>query len=418
MADLNIGKTDSKKKLLELDEQTVVGIYGDMGLAPPTETVSKEELVEGLIQKLDAKGKNQEIDRIVKYFDYYPIINSFSKKDIITFIPKGMQNNIKSKNKGYVLDYLKKFVFNGTINLEILGRKTKNYEIVSKVKKIINEEELAYLANCLWGDVEKNIGREEIVKRINTGLEHGELLPEKIEELLRQTKNRSIKARSQRAGLQKVGGGKIEPFEQRLSSIEGILKKQERQISELDRSLKKIIDLFDSNLKQIKSCPEYFENKFVVQNSDNLLWALRKESLDLTVLKEGSFDSIKEKLKRENISDIDLLRDGLAVVVMDYLMKLTKEIDWDVSLDQFYRILSEEIFELKGTVNTIAEIPPVRDRVCRRMGISAGKFDSFLLDCFENNWVRLEVGTPIGKTDVEWLDTGKNRFYYVKLIRK
>ncbi len=99
-------------------------------------------------------------------------------------------------------------------------------------------------------------------------------------------------------------------------------------------------------------------------------------------------------------------------------MKLTKEMEWDINLYSFYRILSEEVIAQEGSANFSVKIPMVRDLVCKRMNLEPKKFDSLLLDCREKSWVLLEVGTPIGETDAGWLDTGKNRFYYVKLLRK
>ena len=99
-------------------------------------------------------------------------------------------------------------------------------------------------------------------------------------------------------------------------------------------------------------------------------------------------------------------------------MKLTKEMEWNINLDDFYRILSEETKSLVGSMTSSVKIPLIRDAVCKRIEIEPKKFDSLLLKCREKEWLLLEVGTPIGETNVKWLDTGRNRYYYLKLKRR
>lgn len=419
MVELSIKNNEAefKKKILEFDEKFITGLYRDLGFSFPEQSNSIEYLADFLILNLKAKNRIVDFCDILKYFEFYSEIESFSKEHLIAILPLKLRKDIKSKSsREDSLRYLTKLVLEGSINIEQLDRKTRIYSVVSKIKKINKKDELACLANGLWDNVEENIGKDQILKRVTTELEFGNYSPEKVEEILNRNKDSQKKAKVENTN---VLIGKIKLLEDRFLSIEKLLKKQDQQISDINHSLKKISDNIDSNQDKTLSILESFKRMSNLGNAENLLLALRKESLNLISLEQGSFDSIKESLKKTDVSDIILLRDGLSIIVIDYLMKMTKEIDWEVSLDLFYRILSEEVSGIiKGSMSTIVEIPQVRDKVCKRMGIKAEKFDHLLLKCFDIQWVNLEVGTPIGEIDVSWLDTGKNRFYYVKLLRK
>lgn len=411
--DLKNNELNLKTKILKLNEEVIAELFNDLDINLPGVDVSKENLSEILIQSMKAKDKIENLEVVLKYREFYPIIKSFSKDFLIEVLPQKLRKNVTSKsNKEEVLIYLKQAIIEGSINSEYLERKINIYSVASKVKKITRKDELAYLTKYLWDDMEKNIDKEKIIQRITTELEYGNYPPDRVEGILDQIKDGHRKAKSEN-----INGmvEEIRTLENRLLSIENLLKKQEQQIVETNKLMCDMKNFVVLNNNQMKSD---FENKFNLNNTEKLIFALRKESLNLKSLNQESFGSIMENLNQENILDIDLLRDGLAIVIVDYLMKLTKEMDWKISLDLFYKVLSEEVSEIKGSISTIVEIPKVREKVCRRMGIATEKFDSLLLKCFDVQWVNLEVGTPIGETDVAWLDTGKNRFYYVKLLRK
>ncbi|KKH45438.1 hypothetical protein [Methanosarcina sp. 1.H.A.2.2] len=411
--DLKNNELNLKKKILRLNEEVIAELFNDLDITLPEVDVSKENLSELLIQSMKAKDKVGNLEVVLKYREFYPIIESFSKDFLIEVLPKKLRNNVTSKsNKEEVLIYLKQAIIEGFINSEYLERKIKIYSVASKVKKVTKKDELAYLTKYLWDDMEENIDKEKIIQRITTELEYGNYPPDRVEGILDQMKKGQRKSKSENInGLAE----EIRTLESRFLSIEKLLKKQEQQIVETNKLISEMRNFFVLNNNQMKSD---LENKFNLNNTEKLIFALRKESLNLKSLNQESFGSIVENLNQENILDIDLLRDGLAIVIVDYLMKLTKEMDWKISLDLFYKVLSEEVSEIKGSISTIVEIPKVREKVCRRMGIATEKFDSLLLKCFDVQWVNLEVGTPIGETDIAWLDTGKNRFYYMKLLRK
>lgn len=428
MVELSVedNRTNLKNKLLELGEKLIVGLCSDLCVSLPEHISSKEALADFFIQDLMTKNQINSFDNLQKYLEFYPEIDSFSKDFIKSILPLGLRKNIKSKlSKEEARQYLTTLVLDKSIDVDKLGEKTRVYSVVSKIRKIKNNE-LTYLANGLWDNVEENMERDEIIKKITTELEFKKYAPEKVEEILNRNKDSQKKVKSKNASVLKAKVEntsilieEIKLLKNCLLSIEKLLKKQDQQISDINYSLKRINDNINSNQDKMLSTLENLKNMSNLENTENLLLALRKESLSRMPLEQRSFDLIKESIKKTDISDINLLRDGLSVVVIDYLMKMTKEIDWEISLDLFYKILSEEFYRLiKGSMSTIAEIPQVREKVCKRMGIKAEKFDSLLLKCFDIQWVNLEVGTPIGETDVAWLDTGKNRFYYVKLLRK
>ncbi|MBP1908599.1 hypothetical protein [Methanolobus bombayensis] len=134
--------------------------------------------------------------------------------------------------------------------------------------------------------------------------------------------------------------------------------------------------------------------------------------------KPSSFDELLQALQDENIKDMSLLRDGLSIMILHYLAGVTKEIEWDVNLDQFYRILSEEVGKLGELTSSSIEIQKIFKPVRDRLNITEIKFDDLLVKCYGKDWVRLEVGTSIFDKDTKLVISGNNKYRYIKLLKK
>lgn len=417
MKELDVDREiDLKKKIVALDDKSISQLAQDLGINIQKDYPSKELLSEDIIQEASEKNQLEKLHLTLKFLEAYPKVDTVQKDLLVRFFPPKLRKEITSKtSKEELISLLKDSVINKSLSIEQLNNKSSIYAVISKVKKVNKDKELVSLSRCIWGITDENVKKDEIIKRIASELERNELQAEKIEKCLEnikiQTQNNKPKSTNEAINEARSLNAKVLEMENRI-------KLCENSISELNISIKKLIYTVESNNQYVRSFFENVDKNVHIDDTEKLISELRKEDLNLISFKKNSFNALLESLRKQNISDMDLLKNGLAVVIIDYLMKVTKEIEWDVSLDAFYKILSKEVLMLKNSVDTVVEIPIVREQVCTRMNIQRQKFDSLLKECWENNWVNLEVGTPIGETDAGWLDTGKNRFYYLKLVKK
>lgn len=408
-------KNDLIKKLLQLGRPSIIEAYKDLKINLVDDKASDEVLTEHLIRNIELdKAKIEEFKLLLEYFHLYPKMESLPNENLIDLIPVDRRGRIKKREE--FISRIKYLLLHKEIDIEQLKKKIPATVILLKIQKIKNLDDLVSLANKIGEKVDSPPNKENLINKIALGVESGKYLPEDLEKYLNEFKIKVKKPKSTESISKLLK--EIESLKVHTTSIEKELEVQKNTLINLSNNIEKTQEIIRSNNNLIKSYFDKIEGNFNIGRTERLITAIRREDLNSTELNSQLFDSLKNSLKKDNISDIELIRDGLAVMTMDYIMKLTKEMDWEINLDLFYRILSEEIIKLGGTANFSAKIPVIRDLICKRMNIESKKFDSLLLDCREKGWVLLEVGTPIGETDAGWLDTGKNRFYYVKLQKK
>lgn len=408
-------KVDLQKNLLQFGRTSIIEAYKDLKINLGDEKISDEILAQQLIKNIELdKTKIEEFKLYLGYLHLYPKIKSLLNEDLLELIPIDRRGRIKKREER--ISHIKYLLLNKEIDIEQLKKKIDVKLILLKIRKIKSLDNLVSFARKIREPVADIPNRENLIKKIALGLETGKYLPEDLEKYLGETKI-EVKKSKPTESINKLLK-EIESLKEHIVSMERELGTQKNTLINLNSNFEKTKESIRLNYDLIKSYFDKIEGSFNIGRTEKLIAALRREDLNVTEINSQLFDSLRNSLKKDNLSDIDILRDGLAVMIMNYLMKLTKEMEWEVNLDLFYRILSEEIIKLGGTANFSAKIPMVRDLVCKRMNIEPQKFDSLLLDCREKGWVLLEVGTPIGETEAGWLDTGKNRFYYVKLQRK
>lgn len=408
-------KVDLQKKLLQLDRPSIIEVYKDLKINFIDEKASDEALAEQLLRNIEP-SKIEELKLLLNYYlDLHPEIKSLKKEYLLELIPIEKRGRIEKKED--CISHIKYLIHHKEINIEELKKKIANKKVLSKInQKYKNLDDLVSFGNNIGEKVDGTMNKADLFKRIKSGLEIGKYPSELLEKYLGGAKTEGKKPKSSKDTDELLK--QIESLKTHILSIEEEVKSQKNALLNFNNNIEKTQELIRSNSSLIKSYFDKIEGNFNIDRTEKLIVALRRENLNVTKVNSQLFDSLKNSLKKDNISDIDILRDGLAVMIMDYLMKLTKEMEWDINLYSFYRILSEEVIAQEGSANFSVKIPMVRNLVCKRMNLEPKKFDSLLLDCREKSWVLLEVGTPIGETDAGWLDTGKNRFYYVKLLRK
>lgn len=415
-------KVDLQNKLLQLDRQLIIEVHKDLKINSIDEKASERELVEKLLEKIE-KSQIEDFNLVLNYYlQLHLVLISLTKDYLLELIPAEKRARLEKKDDfiqkiKYLIIHKEKTIDEFKKNIEEIKKIKENEKILDKIfKKYTNLEDLRSFANNIGEKVDELINKADLCKKIEIGLKSGKYSCVLIEKYIGETKAEDIKPKAS-----KDTGELLKQFEflkTHILSIEEELKSQKNALLNINNNIEKTQDIIRSNSNLMKSYFDKFEGNFNINHTEKLIVGLRRENLNIMKINSQSFDSLRNSLKKDNLSDIDILRDGLSVMTMDYLMKMTREMEWDINLYDFYKILSEEIVKLDGRANSSAIIPKIRDLVCKRMNIEPKKFDSLLLDCREKDWVLLEVGTPIGETNAGWLDTGKNRFYYVKLLRK
>lgn len=406
-----------QKKLTNFDRQSIIRFYNLMGAGKPDKKHSEELLIKDLLDGIEnAEKAASRFELFGKYLDLYPKIDVLPKNLVIKLFDHRYKKTIKNKNKSVIIDELEKLVFKESIDFNALCQNVEKYSVFYSINKIRDLDSIKYLAGKVGQEFDDDDDIKKIVKSLLVGLEYKKYSHKDLEKHLAIIKShKKTKKTSENVGnLVK----EIEFVKMYISSIEKKMELQQNEIGDIKKTISDLIGIMQSNHREIESYFDKLSKATQINSTEKLVNALRNENLKLTSFKSESFDLVNKSLKENNFSDINIFRDGLAIVIMDYLMKLTKEMEWNINLDDFYRILSEETKSLVGSMTSSVKIPLIRDAVCKRIEIEPKKFDSLLLKCREKEWLLLEVGTPIGETNVEWLDTGKNRYYYLKLKRR
>lgn len=406
-----------QKKLTSFDRQSIIRFYGLMGVTKIDKKHSEELLIKDLLYGIaNAEKAVSRFELLGKYLDLYPKIDALSKNLVIKLFVHRYKKTIKNKNKIAIIDELGKLVFKESIDFNALCKNVEKYSVFASIDKIRDLDSIKYIAKKVGQEFDDDDDRKQILNKLLVGLEYNKYSYKDLE------KHFAIIKSHKKTKKPSVDFGKlvqeIEILKMHISSIEKKFELQQNEIGNLEKTVSAAIGVMQSNHREIESHFDKLSNSTQINSTEKLMIALRNENIKLTSFNADSFDLINESLKSNKFSEIDIFRDGLAVVIIDYLMKLTKEINWEINLDDFYQIVSEEIKSLVGSMTSSVKIPLIRDAVCKRMEIEPEKFDSLILKCRGKEWLLLEVGTPIGETNVKWLDTGRNRYYYLKLKRR
>lgn len=197
------------------------------------------------------------------------------------------------------------------------------------------------------------------------------------------------------------------------NKLEAIANKSKEDLKDLNEKLDKIISTEDVILNKMKD----IEKQNELKDMEKLLLAIHEEGAHIPKITANSLNQLKCKINEKGIDDSTILWNGMATIILMQLMDVIHKIDWDIDLELFYQVVTDVFQENVNSLGS-ADIPDIRRNVCKRINLSKEKFDEALLQCKEKNWVQLDIGTPIGIKEPEWLDTGKSRFYYLRLKRK
>jgi hypothetical protein len=176
----------------------------------------------------------------------------------------------------------------------------------------------------------------------------------------------------------------------------------EESIQNLSRRLQSIENVFDSGT----AIPPYEYLKALYEESMGIEGRLSPETF------EGIIERSKKKI---GINEQEFVLKGVELLLVHYLLTNVKLLEWRPPIDDFMRTIKEEFSMLKPIGNQ-AEIPLIRDRVRKKLGISDEMFDDLLIAASKKDLVRFEMGRPIGEYNVKYLVKDGIKYYYLKIV--
>ncbi len=170
--------------------------------------------------------------------------------------------------------------------------------------------------------------------------------------------------------------------------------------------IKEDIEKIEENINMLKS---------QIEGSDNIK---NRELFEL----RSSVNDVLQDIKKTNIRNDELL--GISEylnIIYDYLLKIhetQKKVNKEsiIADDLFWEVLIKEYNILVNNNNRI-NIPEIRKVFANKYNINRSNFDDFILKFRREGKIRLDIGSPIGKNNVEFLEDSDGVRYYYMTIR-
>jgi hypothetical protein len=417
----NVPNTDElKRQIKKLDDESLSKMAKDVGVKNEIKNLSKKEIVDEIINSNTTDDLNK-LFLLTKYFQIYPILSSLSKDKILKSVPIDKRRRFESKEKKEgIIETIKVWILKNTLDSEIIYNKACMWSMYAKINSLKKKDDLIIIAKELGIDIEENDDIKTIKNKIEQLIGNEKISKDNLKKAIDTTlpnkkSNAKSKNTAQLASEVKSLKSEIILMKQEINQQQHIISELASLLSNLDKKMDEQ-KVFQQNIlnKTEGKLDEYCN----VKNTGKLLKEINKNRLDQSgILRSDTFYQLKSQLNSQGFNDIDILRDGLNIVTLDYLLNITKRIEWDIDINSFYSVLHAEAMNLNNNLQSSIKIPPLKEAVCKKINISADKFDSLVLQCFDQDFVYLEVGTPIGETDAGWIDTGKNRYYYIKFLK-
>ena len=131
-----------------------------------------------------------------------------------------------------------------------------------------------------------------------------------------------------------------------------------------------------------------------------------------------NIDQIMDLIKKDlNYDRKSYLLNGLEAMITHYFFNVVSEMDYKPDRDVFWNILNEEFKKVELLQNR-AEIYVLRNNVTARLNMEKKDFDEMLLTEWAKGNVRLDMGAPIGRQNVEYLVTKEGtKYFYISFFR-
>jgi len=179
------------------------------------------------------------------------------------------------------------------------------------------------------------------------------------------------------------------------SNIEKILYAQKR-------TNKEIFEIIERKSRNYDAFYKKFFNAYIKTGGK-----ITNDNIDLII------DTIKNDLNYDRAS---YLMNGLEAMITHYFYNAVSDMAYKPDRDVFWNTLNEEFKKVKLLHNR-AEISELRNSVVARLNMKKKDFDEMLLNEWEKGNVRLDMGAPIGRQNVEYLVTKEGtKYYYISFF--
>ncbi len=353
------------------------------------------EIKNSSISVLKLVLRNLELDTLANIFYNYDLGTMLSPKVTKSFIINRLINEVPSE----------KLLSNSIVLNEMIEMFNKMTSSLTTILKKLSLENLKTIYKELKKEDIPKTSKKEIIEELVTNIGLSKVWETK-------TFKRQLKPKSPSKTYLRNIRKEVVALRQ---SMEHAQKKNNENLSnQLDRLSNDLTNI----LTQIFDLKSNFQIGEHLKTED-FLRTFYNQSLDIEYppSPEDIVNISKNLEKNYGTLRWNLFLKGLDVLTLHYLLVNIKSLKWKPLTADFLRITREEYEKIKG-VGGQAEIPELRTNVCTRMNLSHKIFDEMLTDLWKNGSVRLDVGAPIGISEVKYLKTnGGNLFFYVKFIR-
>ena len=339
----------------------------------------------------------------------FQLLNDEELKKLFWSIERDQQ--VRNVSRGFIIHKLQEIPEKELLRNDYVSNllKTKLIQAMEAIKLILKQLDKDELIKMY-----KDFGRGEIV---TDKMKKSKIIEKMIMEIPLPDilKNKRFRA-------------KLKPKQVPLTHLKSLQKEIGNLKKEVDKINQGVEILFEKisevsrGIRDLSIKLELVENLFNVESAPDL-YVYLKAVYDEIVATDGRlipevFPALSEKIREKlEISENTFILKGLELLLLHYLLTNVKSLHWRPSFEEFWKILKDEFEKVKILENQ-AEIPTLRDHVCKRMGISEDMFDELLIEAADRDYVKLDVGRPIGEYDVKYLTTKDGlKFYYVKLLR-
>lgn len=209
----------------------------------------------------------------------------------------------------------------------------------------------------------------------------------------------------------------IRKLESDIQNLARNLQKMEREEFEQLLHLEEMHRKFQESLKLQERELKTFLTMKASPQTMKFLEIFRKELISLgePISPQKLCQVIEKTQDALQTNELIFILKGLEILLTHYFWKHVKNMEWLPDFQEFIHIIREEIPKIQILPNQ-AEIPTLRERVTRRLGISDSIFDNQLILAWKKGFVKLDVGAPIGRNNVKYLKYGQSEYFYVKLL--
>lgn len=353
-------------------------------------------------------SKQRSLERVIRRVLYSLDINDLRNIFLHYQISSTLANDA---SKSFIVDRIldkvpiEEIVQNKLVISKMIEKFDDLFSAFEEILKSLNYEDLINVCKDLGrSDLETIKNKSEVIEKMVTEIP--------------LTKIWKTKTIQQHLKLKLVFPSSLRKIASDISALKKCIQELSRQQTSLILSSNKITDNLQEFSSHIQRLISLMKSSDLI-DLEKCLRIFYEESLKIEerISPEQIIEASEEMPRKLGAERQAFILKGLEIMILYYLLSQVKNLLWKPSFDDFMRIAKEEFEKIKG-IDGRAEIPVLRERVCRIMNIPDETFDNLLINAWEKGLIRFDVGAPIGRLDTKYLKTKEgNLFYYVKFLR-